>query len=206
MRLSSNADLIQIGSCASMARSGSNFDTVATLGPSSDAFRSSEASRFGALSLGPLERESAATTNTNTSSADLMRVQLQDLLYKVSRTSSRISHAPTCITGSLRQVSVLKALLPGTSVLFYSHAWMLCTMLPFQRNMEELHHQASRRAEQTEILLVREREALDGLRRESAQLRVLQAEAEAEAAASKARAREAEARAARWVLTPRAGL
>ena len=69
------------------------------------------------------------------SSSDLIRVQLQDLLYK--------------------------------------------------RNMEELQLQAARRADATEVELGRERETLNCIRREVAQLRVLLAESQQDATSAK---------------------
>ena len=73
----------RFGSSVDLTGSSSNAGLVST-DPSYDARgRGSEASRLGAMSW-PSERESAATTSSAVST-DLMRVQLQDLLYKVVR-------------------------------------------------------------------------------------------------------------------------
>lgn len=71
--------------------------------------------------------------------------------------------------------------------------------LLYKRNMEEMHAQASIKAETTEALLAKERETLEALRRENMQLRIMYGEADATAAAAKEAARAADAKVAKAV-------
>ena len=75
------------------------------------------------------------------------------------------------------------------------------TDLLYKRNMEEMHAQASMKAETTEALLAKERETLEALRRENMQLRMMYSEADSSATAAKEAAKAAEAKAAKAVAT-----
>lgn len=69
--------------------------------------------------------------------------------------------------------------------------------LLYKRNMEELHAQASQKAELTEQQLAREREVADGLRREVMQLKILSAETEEASVQAAQVARVAQAQASK---------